>query len=370
MAARALSASLRTESLDDDAPVASTPAPRARARAAVFERFDDRARAMPLDTPRARRCGLALALEALGVVPDDAIATFATLDATTRRMMQRATRRGRTPRLAPRGYAARGALFNEPFRATVDERGAHRVVWGARGDGRATVWSKEGAKTVDEAMACVHEEIARRAREGVPSIDDATSKVRATRVCENCRCDCSKTPLMRRGPDGIGTLCNACGLWYSRHRTMRECLPKASTPRAPTFIRSPAKSRKDLEGVDVFGYASPRVQAALAKACAAVLKEEEDTLPRGEGGSKLRNDEFKRAIDHVYDRYDHLFIMDPQFDREDSRARWTHPSPAYKVDGDGEDGEDASARDASVESVENLDMFTFDLGIESLWDAV
>jgi len=41
------------------------------------------------------------------------------------------------------------------------------------------------------------------------------------RLCSNCGAGSNSTPLMRRGPDGVRSLCNACGLWYARRGTQR-----------------------------------------------------------------------------------------------------------------------------------------------------
>ena len=84
----------------------------------------------------------------------------------------------------------------------------HRVVWGKEGESRRVVRSKDGARTPQEAVECVHLEILRRMNENIPSVSDESQRDGKfeVRICSNCRCDCSKTPLMRRGPDGIGTL--------------------------------------------------------------------------------------------------------------------------------------------------------------------
>merc|ERR1711981_589805 len=42
-----------------------------------------------------------------------------------------------------------------------------------------------------------------------------------SRLCSNCGAGSNSTPLMRRGPDGVRSLCNACGLWYARRGTQR-----------------------------------------------------------------------------------------------------------------------------------------------------
>ena len=59
-------------------------------------------------------------------------------------------------------------------------------------------------------------------------------------------------------------------------QTMREYPSEVpeETPRKAIFIRNPVKSRRALKTLDVFGYHSSSVQATLAKACAAVLQEE------------------------------------------------------------------------------------------------
>ena len=145
--------------------------------------------------------------------------------------------------LIPFGYEVVGTLFNEPLRAWVDAAGAHHVRWGAPGDGREEAASAaEGARDAPSAVACVADEIARRLREDVPPVlparlagpprgaakkaagADAGDKLGGRgrgRACSNCGCTSHATPLMRRGPDGVRSLCNACGLWFARRGTMR-----------------------------------------------------------------------------------------------------------------------------------------------------
>jgi hypothetical protein len=323
MDALGMTMSLRTESLDADASNVSEATPRAtrkRAREAIFARFDQRAGGAQLAKRRGKKNCVELELEALGRVSDETIAKFARYGEKMQKMMQKVTRRGggATPRLEPTGYAARGTLFNEPYRVSVDDRGVHRVVWGKEGESRRVVRSKDGARTPQEAVECVHLEILRRMHENIPSVSDESQHGYdgkfEVRMCSNCRRDCSKTPLMRRGPDGIGTLCNACGLWYSRHATMRKFLEvPEETPRKAIFIRNPVKSRRALKTLDVFGYHSSIVQSTLSKACAAVIQEENGSLPRPRGTSKRDSHKtnFKQAIDNVFDRYDFVFTDSP-----------------------------------------------------------
>ena len=141
--------------------------------------------------------------------------------------------------LVPMGYAVVGTLFHEPLRAWVDDKGLHRVEWGDARDGRRVAATPaEGAANVKDAVACVAAELARRVRENVDPVlpqlpppappapprngrgADAGGR-RNGRACSNCGCTSHATPLMRRGPNGVRSLCNACGLWYARRGTMR-----------------------------------------------------------------------------------------------------------------------------------------------------
>ena len=141
--------------------------------------------------------------------------------------------------LVPMGYTVVGTLFHEPLRAWVDDEGLHRVQWGDARDGRRVAATPaKGAANVKDAVACVAAELARRVRENVDPVlpqlpppappapprsgrgVDAGGR-RNGRACSNCGCTSHATPLMRRGPNGVRSLCNACGLWYARRGTMR-----------------------------------------------------------------------------------------------------------------------------------------------------
>lgn len=50
----------------------------------------------------------------------------------------------------------------------------------------------------------------------------------AASVCHHCGISAKSTPLMRRGPDGPRTLCNACGLVWANKGTMRDILKNPS----------------------------------------------------------------------------------------------------------------------------------------------
>lgn len=88
---------------------------------------------------------------------------------------------------------------------------------------------------VDASVKCIVNEIARRFDDQIPGMKPSRSsslKLNTSkfdhkcgssdgRLCSNCGAGSSSTPLMRRGPDGVRSLCNACGLWYARRGTQR-----------------------------------------------------------------------------------------------------------------------------------------------------
>ena len=140
--------------------------------------------------------------------------------------------------LVPFGYKVQGTLFNEPLEAWVCEDGTHHVRWGAPGDGRLLAASPEaGAATTKDAAACIAAELERRVAQDVPPVlpplpppapksaksdrSGAAAGKKTGRACSNCGCTSHATPLMRRGPNGVRSLCNACGLWFARRGTMR-----------------------------------------------------------------------------------------------------------------------------------------------------
>ncbi|THG17721.1 hypothetical protein TEA_030137 [Camellia sinensis var. sinensis] len=43
-------------------------------------------------------------------------------------------------------------------------------------------------------------------------------------ICTHCGTSSKSTPMMRRGPDGPRTLCNACGLFWANKRVVRSII--------------------------------------------------------------------------------------------------------------------------------------------------
>ncbi|KAK9766096.1 SWI/SNF chromatin-remodeling complex subunit [Basidiobolus ranarum] len=57
-------------------------------------------------------------------------------------------------------------------------------------------------------------------------------------ACANCGCSSSSTPLLRKGPSGEKTLCNACGLYYQKNNT-----PRPVKALSPSVMDTPTGSR-------------------------------------------------------------------------------------------------------------------------------
>ncbi|PKA52882.1 GATA transcription factor 24 [Apostasia shenzhenica] len=64
--------------------------------------------------------------------------------------------------------------------------------------------------------------------------------------CHHCGISAKSTPMMRRGPDGPRTLCNACGLVWANKGTMRDLSKNLSAPTQNAFAE--AKELNDSTG--------------------------------------------------------------------------------------------------------------------------
>ncbi|OUZ99754.1 zinc finger protein [Macleaya cordata] len=63
---------------------------------------------------------------------------------------------------------------------------------------------------------------------GSSSLNGGLDDSQQEKLCTHCGTSSKSTPMMRRGPTGPRTLCNACGLMWANKGTLR-ALPKAST---------------------------------------------------------------------------------------------------------------------------------------------
>ncbi|MQL82749.1 hypothetical protein Taro_015218 [Colocasia esculenta] len=77
--------------------------------------------------------------------------------------------------------------------------------------------------------------------------------------CQHCGCSQSSTPMMRRGPGGPKSLCNACGLMWANKGTLRD-LSKNSATRT----QSPSADTNDQNDVIQSYMGSDTLMAAVA----------------------------------------------------------------------------------------------------------
>lgn len=68
----------------------------------------------------------------------------------------------------------------------------------------------------------------------------------AASACHHCGISAKSTPMMRRGPDGPRTLCNACGLVWANKGTMRD-LSKNPSPTIPNALSEPREGNNSAE---------------------------------------------------------------------------------------------------------------------------
>ncbi|KAJ9545446.1 hypothetical protein OSB04_025153 [Centaurea solstitialis] len=77
-----------------------------------------------------------------------------------------------------------------------------------------------------------------------------------TTTCAHCGTCSTVTPMMRRGPAGPRTLCNACGLFWANRGTMRD-LSKKSSDHSSSLSEQGYKCKDEYNGSN-FGTPMPR----------------------------------------------------------------------------------------------------------------
>jgi protein polybromo-1 len=174
--------------------------------------------------------------------------------------------------LIPAGFFAEGDFMSEPLFAWTDINGTHRVMWGdSEGEYQRYVETEDGgAISAGDACVCILREMQRRrlellgatSGEGVSEptgirihqahlpplkkegsnpfvklrtkpyvrkqkahtkpkgITKATSGPSEPK-CRNCGCLRENTTKMRPGPSGLGSLCNACGMYWATQGRLR-----------------------------------------------------------------------------------------------------------------------------------------------------
>ncbi|CAL9171102.1 unnamed protein product [Musa hybrid cultivar] len=78
-------------------------------------------------------------------------------------------------------------------------------------------------------------------------------------LCHHCGINSKSTPMMRRGPDGPRTLCNACGLMWANKGTLRDL------SKNPSLLTQ----SDPLEGSEMNGASAPVAEELLPHANAA-----------------------------------------------------------------------------------------------------
>ncbi|KAI3758396.1 hypothetical protein L6452_05957 [Arctium lappa] len=84
----------------------------------------------------------------------------------------------------------------------------------------------------------------------------AQDEVPVTTTCAHCGTCSTDTPMMRRGPAGPRTLCNACGLFWANRGTMRD-LSKKSNDHSSSLAEQVYKCKDEYNGSN-FGTPMPR----------------------------------------------------------------------------------------------------------------
>ncbi|XP_024970068.1 GATA transcription factor 25-like isoform X1 [Cynara cardunculus var. scolymus] len=81
-------------------------------------------------------------------------------------------------------------------------------------------------------------------------------EIPVTTTCAHCGTCSMDTPMMRRGPAGPRTLCNACGLFWANRGTMRD-LSKKSNDQSSSLAEQVYKCKDEYNGSN-FGTTMPR----------------------------------------------------------------------------------------------------------------
>jgi len=68
------------------------------------------------------------------------------------------------------------------------------------------------------------------APDGSPNWASLEGRPPSAAECHHCGINAKNTPMMRRGPDGPRTLCNACGLMWANKGMLRDLAKSSPTP--------------------------------------------------------------------------------------------------------------------------------------------
>ncbi|KAL8458855.1 hypothetical protein ACS0TY_036382 [Phlomoides rotata] len=79
---------------------------------------------------------------------------------------------------------------------------------------------------------------------------DANGSLVQDTFCRHCGISVKSTPMMRRGPEGPRTLCNACGLMWANKGTLKD-LTKATTPLGANPPRNKGEENGNFEAEEM-----------------------------------------------------------------------------------------------------------------------
>ncbi|XP_010550818.1 PREDICTED: GATA transcription factor 28 [Tarenaya hassleriana] len=117
----------------------------------------------------------------------------------------------------------KGRNFDKKIRYTVRKEVALRM---QRNKGQFT-----SAKSSNDDSASAGSSWGSNHTWGAEGSDSQTQEI----SCRHCGISEKSTPMMRRGPEGPRTLCNACGLMWANKGTLRD-LSKATPPAAQNML--------------------------------------------------------------------------------------------------------------------------------------
>ncbi|CAG8817588.1 26466_t:CDS:2, partial [Racocetra persica] len=123
----------------------------------------------------------------------------------------------------------------------------------------------------------------------VPDVSVPVAPVQTTGGNKRCAyCFCKSTPMWRRGPDGAGTLCNACGVKWKQGKILQGTSANRATEAngdSATVSPSPKSRKYSL---------SAACTSATATTTSKVKKKPGRSLSMSEGALSLTDDDENR----------------------------------------------------------------------------
>uniref|UniRef100_A0ACD5ZE33 Uncharacterized protein n=1 Tax=Avena sativa TaxID=4498 RepID=A0ACD5ZE33_AVESA len=92
--------------------------------------------------------------------------------------------------------------------------------------------------------------------DGSPNWASLEGRPPSSAECHHCGINAKSTPMMRRGPDGPRTLCNACGLMWANKGMLRDLAKSSPTP-LQVVASAPNNGQNGNAAVVPYGNAEP-----------------------------------------------------------------------------------------------------------------